>query len=138
MKCPDIDRLIEYHAGRNRSETLEDHLRQCSECRGLLFVIQEISEAYELTFRVPEPLIQAILSDLPQPERRQSRHQVFIAGVLGAATVLGSLLLSGTIGSAGGFGSLLASGIGGIASSVLYIRAHGEPFGEPIEPLPSG
>jgi len=143
MNCPDVDRLMEYHAGRDRSEALEEHLRTCSECRELLFTIQAVSEAYEQSFEVPEHLIQRVLSGLPQPEASRSggwrcRAHLGITGALGALTVLGSLILSGTIGLVGGFGALVMAGVGGMVSMVIRVRAEQGPSDGPFGPLVSG
>ena len=143
MNCPDVDRLMEYHAGRDRSEALEEHLRTCSECRELLFTIQAVSRAYEQSFEVPEHLIQRVLSGLPQPDSSRSagwqfRADLGVTGALGALTVLGSLVLSGTIGLVGGFGALVMAGIGATASMVLQARAEHGPSDGPLGPLVSG
>ena len=105
MKCPSLDRLIEFDLGKPDPE-VQDHLKICQSCQEDMGLLYLLPTAAGLPEDVPDRLVCSVLgvlNDASEESRsaRASLGQKVITGVFGFLTAAGGLVLTGSPGEGG-------------------------------------
>ena len=127
MKCPDINRLIDWEQAGGVDEGIQVHLRTCDSCRSALHLIRELPAAFQPEIEVPEHLVQRTLAAVMETAPAADRpHPVpihgFIAGVLASVSTFLVIAVTGSVGTGGMKGLILFSLAMGVVASLWESR----------------
>ena len=136
MSCPDIERIIDLALGGGLDPEVEAHTRQCAECRAELRMIAEVRNAFSPAISVPDALIDAAVDGVLETQekqaavaRRRARWPAMAAGVLGALTVLGTVLATDSVDPTGSQWLVLYALVVGVVAGLgeMWLSRRGDP-----------
>ena len=129
MSCPDTERVVDLALRQALDPAAAAHLRECSDCREEVRLIEAIREAHDPVMSVPDELIEAavelVIAETSRPTAALApgRWDVAAAGALGSLTVLLTVVATGS--AQGGPSWMIGfSVLGGLAAASYEATLH--------------
>jgi hypothetical protein len=137
MKCPDLDRLIDFDLGNPDAE-LEDHLKNCKDCQEDMGLLYLLPTAAGIPEEVPDRLVRSVLETLRgATEEGSPSHaslgQKVVTGAIGFLTAVGGLVLTGSPADGGPILLLVLSVSVGAVCALLGDSVGREKGRDPVE-----